>query len=254
MRFQLKQSVVLTASAIVVAFAGPVWGDRQNTAQRAGNSQPASVSNAPPAKAAVSAADIYASRLIGMEVRDRSGEHIGEIEDIIVDLSDDRMRYAVVAAGGFLGIGERHYVYSMNRFSKALTGDELVLNAESLSGAPSFGGDWPDFNDQEYQARLDGTSGGETTRVGETDLRRVSKLLGIDVRNSSGVPVGELQDFVIELQSGEARAMVTFDPGENADERLVAVPPNRLGIPRYSLVAVINMTWSELMNAPRLPD
>lgn len=257
MRFRSKQSVMLAAPAVMLALAGPASGGEPDV-QRPENAQPPSESNAAPAEAVRNMEDMHASRLIGMEVRDRSGEHVGELGDVVVDLSDDRIRYAVVAAGGFLGIGEKHYAYPMSRFSKSSDDDHLVLvldiDTESLSKAPVFYSDWPDFNDPEYQARLDGTSGGVTPRTGEPDLRRVSELLGIDVRSPSGVQVGELEDFLIDLQNGKARAVVTFDPGESAEERLVAVPPNRLGVPRYSDDAVINMTQSELMNAPRVAD
>lgn len=255
MRFRLKRSVMLTAPAVILSFAGPVLGSDQNTGQRSGNSQPHSVSSAPSVKGVLSA-DMRASRLIGIEVRDRSGEHVAEIEDLIIDLSDDRMRYAVIAAGGFLGIGETHYAFPMNRFREAPERDALVLNvdAASLGGAPTFNHDWSDFNDPQYQARLDGNSGSATARIGKTDLRRVSELLDMNVRSPSGIQVGELEDFLIDLKSGEARAVVSVDPGENANERLVAVPPNRLGIPRYSDDAVVNMTRSELMNAPRVTD
>lgn len=255
MRFRLKQSVMLAAPAVALALAGPASSGEQDAAQHTENSQLPSGSNAVPAEAVRSVEDMHASRLIGMEVRNRSGEHVGEIEDLVVDLSDDRVRYAVIAAGGFLGIGEKYYAYPLNRFSKAPEGDELALDVdtESLSDAPSFDDKWPDFNDPAYQARLDGNSGGITAQ-GETDLRRVSELLGMDVRSPSGVQVGELEDVIIDLHSGGARAVVTFDPGENADERLVAVPPHRLGIPRHSDDAVINMTQSELMNAPRVAD
>jgi sporulation protein YlmC with PRC-barrel domain len=255
--FRLKPLAMLRVPAIILAFAGPVFANDQNTAPRSGNTQPARVSNAPSAEVTRDAEDVHASRLIGMQVRDRSGEQVGKIEDIVVDLSDERVRYAVIATGGFLGIGEKHYTYPMSRFSRSANADgDLVLDvdAQSLSKAPVFYNDWPDFNDTLYRAGIDGKTGSEKAKAGETDLRRVSELLGIDVKSPSGVQVGELEDLLIDLRSGKARAVVTFDPGNNADERRVAVLPNRLKIPRYSDDAVINMTRPELMRAPRVSD
>ena len=48
-----------------------------------------------------------ASKLIGKRVRNRSGEELGTIEDIVLDLGTGTIAYAVLLFGGFLGVGAK---------------------------------------------------------------------------------------------------------------------------------------------------
>lgn len=248
MRFRLKQTVLVMAPAMALSLAGPVLGDGTDAQERSGAAQQPQMNQAVPAEAPRLEEQMQASRLVGMDVVDRRGESVGEIEDLVIDLSDGRIRHVVLSSGGLLDIGDKHYVYTLDQFSKSKEGDRLTLkaDAETLRTAPSFDSDgWPGFNEPIW-------SPGRQANGSGTDLRRVSELLGMDLKSPSGVDVGELKDFAIQFPNGEARAVVSFDPGDNADERLVAVPPAKLGIPNESDQAVVNMTRSELMNAPRV--
>ena len=47
----------------------------------------------------------------GRTVRDSSGGEVGEVDDLLIDTQDERVRFLVVASGGFLGIGaEKSYI------------------------------------------------------------------------------------------------------------------------------------------------
>ena len=52
---------------------------------------------------------IRASRVIGTRVKNTAGETIGEVEDVILDKLSNQVMFAVVAFGGFLGIGEKYH-------------------------------------------------------------------------------------------------------------------------------------------------
>ena len=47
-----------------------------------------------------------ATKLVGATVQNDAGEKIGTIDDLIVD-RDDRVPYAIVSVGGFLGMGDK---------------------------------------------------------------------------------------------------------------------------------------------------
>lgn len=47
-----------------------------------------------------------ATKLVGASVQNDAGEKIGTIDDLIVG-RDDRVPYAIVSVGGFLGMGEK---------------------------------------------------------------------------------------------------------------------------------------------------
>src|SRR5262245_21126308 len=48
-----------------------------------------------------------ASTLEGDKVINRQGEDLGEIDEIMIDVPRGRVAYAVMSAGGFLGVGSR---------------------------------------------------------------------------------------------------------------------------------------------------
>ncbi|MGK9168827.1 PRC-barrel domain-containing protein [Inquilinus limosus] len=52
--------------------------------------------------------DLMGSSLVGADVRNRGGETIGEIEDVII-ANKSTVRGVIVSVGGFLGMDE-HYV------------------------------------------------------------------------------------------------------------------------------------------------
>ena len=47
--------------------------------------------------------------LIDNDVYDAAGKFLGEIEEIVVDVRTGCVRYAVLAVGGFLGIGRKRF-------------------------------------------------------------------------------------------------------------------------------------------------
>ena len=46
-----------------------------------------------------------ASKLIGMQVKNKQGEDLGKIKDLVIDLESGKAGYAVLSAGGALGVG-----------------------------------------------------------------------------------------------------------------------------------------------------
>ncbi len=50
-----------------------------------------------------------ASRLIDCDVENWSGESLGELDDVVVSLTDGGSAYGILASGGFLGMGEDHF-------------------------------------------------------------------------------------------------------------------------------------------------
>ncbi|MCO7220919.1 PRC-barrel domain-containing protein [Klenkia sp. PcliD-1-E] len=46
----------------------------------------------------------------GRTVRDRDGEDIGTVDEVLVDDQEEKVRMLRVAEGGFLGLGRTHYL------------------------------------------------------------------------------------------------------------------------------------------------
>jgi sporulation protein YlmC with PRC-barrel domain len=104
-------------------------------------------------------ADIYrASKLIGANVENSQGEKLGDINDIVIDPETGRMRYAVLAFGGFLGLGEKYFAVPWAALtSKAGEKGDFILNIdkEKLKNAPGFDkNNWPNMADRSWAEQL----------------------------------------------------------------------------------------------------
>src|SRR5438034_11268954 len=71
-----------------------------------------------------------ASELIGMTVKNRQDEKVGDIKDLIVDLHSGRVAYAVLSSGGILGIGNKLVAVPARSFEYSEADKKLVLNVD----------------------------------------------------------------------------------------------------------------------------
>jgi sporulation protein YlmC with PRC-barrel domain len=93
---------------------------------------------------------LTASTLSGNEVCNRREEKLGSIEEIMLDTESGNIRYAVLAAGGFLGIGDRLYAIPWNALQLDAENERFILDIDSerLKNAPGFDkDDWPNMAD-----------------------------------------------------------------------------------------------------------
>lgn len=98
-----------------------------------------------------------ARRFIGKDVSDVNGDRFGEVDDLIIDMQSACAKYAILGAGGFLGMGERHYVVPMQLLSMNTETGALMANVDRarLTNAPTFDRDNPpDFSDEQWSRSL----------------------------------------------------------------------------------------------------
>lgn len=94
-----------------------------------------------------------ASKLMGMAVKNRQDESLGEIKNLMVDLSAGRVVAVILSSGGFLGIGDELSAVPPTALRFNPAGDSFQLDAtkEQLSSAPHFKADqWPDLGQPTY--------------------------------------------------------------------------------------------------------
>src|SRR5674476_273324 len=60
---------------------------------------------------------LTASTIKGEKVINKDGEHLGKIEDLMIDLENRRVVYAILSFGGFLGIGDKHFAIPLEALS-----------------------------------------------------------------------------------------------------------------------------------------
>ena len=100
---------------------------------------------------------LSATTLIGDDVRNNRGEDLGKLEEIMLDLDQGRVAYAVLSFGGFLGLGDKLFAVPWEALEVDTENKAIVFNVpkERLEQAPGFDKDnWPDTNDREWLAEI----------------------------------------------------------------------------------------------------
>ena len=79
----------------------------------------------------------------GDSVYDVAGKFLGEIEELVLDIHSGRVAYALMAVGGFLGVGRKMFAIPWSTVTIDSAYQRCVINIglERLIDAPSLDGD-----------------------------------------------------------------------------------------------------------------
>ncbi len=94
-----------------------------------------------------------ADTLLGNDVYNQKEEDLGDIKEIMLDMRTGRVNYAVLAFGGFLGLGEKLFAVPWSALKLDTVNKRFILNVDksSLKNAPGFDKDhWPDMADASW--------------------------------------------------------------------------------------------------------
>ena len=83
---------------------------------------------------------ISAKRVDGTRVFNRAGEHIGDVDDVMINRRTGQVAFAIMSFGGWLGIGEKYHPlpWSMLDYDPAQEGYVIDIGREALERAPSY--------------------------------------------------------------------------------------------------------------------
>jgi sporulation protein YlmC with PRC-barrel domain len=170
---------------------------------------------------------VRADELIGAEVLDTQGDKIGKIDDLLLDSQGTSVTHAVVTRGGFLGMGmKRHAVpwqeLQLSGATHGMSGEgavdlddepAVVINItkdELAQSSPPL--------DRNAWSEYDGDDLGRASR-------RVTDILGSDVRGGANDAIGDVEDLVIDADQGRvAYALVDYDGAWDLDADVLSVP------------------------------
>lgn len=94
-----------------------------------------------------------ADTLIGNDVYNHKDEDLGDIKEIMLDMSSGQVAYAVLSFGSFLGMGEKLFAVPWSALTLDTINKRFILNVEKdrLKSAPGFDKDeWPDMADRSW--------------------------------------------------------------------------------------------------------
>lgn len=100
---------------------------------------------------------LTATSIISDKVQNPQGDNLGKIENLMVNLEDGRVEYAVIEMGAFLGIGGKLFAVPFNELHIDPVKEIFILNRnkEYLKNIPGFDrAHWPDTNAHEYYSEV----------------------------------------------------------------------------------------------------
>jgi sporulation protein YlmC with PRC-barrel domain len=107
---------------------------------------------------------LAASSLIGDNILNPSGESLGKIKDIMIDISEAKIACVVIEFGGFLGINQKYLALPLQALTIAREHrNAFILNEtkESLKRYPVFDKDhWPNTSFDTNEATHSKDDGG----------------------------------------------------------------------------------------------
>lgn len=105
---------------------------------------------------AISANVISSDRVEGTTVYNAAGDKLGTVDDLMIDKLSGQVRYAVLAFGGFLGMGTDRYPipWSMLKYDTSQGGYVVPLDQARLEGAPRYADSSVPEYDDPYTTRI----------------------------------------------------------------------------------------------------
>lgn len=102
---------------------------------------------------------VRASELIGKDVNDPNGRDLGEIHDVVINMSNGDVRYAVLEFDQSWSLKDKLFAFPLRSFrSGPQWKDDLVLGVskDALNNTPGFDkNSWPNVNDPKWVADVD---------------------------------------------------------------------------------------------------
>jgi sporulation protein YlmC with PRC-barrel domain len=134
-----------------------------------------------------------ADTLIGDSVVNAQEEDLGDIKEIMLDMQTGQVAYAVLAFGGFLGMGEKLFAVPWQALHLDTVNKRMVLNVdkERLKTAPGFDKDaWPDMSDVSWSSGIHSFYGTDPQRSGAPTMGPGSTMRGMAGSAGSGSAMG----------------------------------------------------------------
>ena len=118
-----------------------------------------------------------------MAVYNDNNKKLGKIENLAIDPSSGKVRYAVLSFGGFLGMGDKYFAVpwsALKLVTKGATSEHtmkedryvLEISEQALKNAPGFDKkSWPDFANAAWTSQIEHFYGAQKAQRETTTTR-----------------------------------------------------------------------------------
>jgi sporulation protein YlmC with PRC-barrel domain len=269
----------------------PATGDQATSpAGAAGqtSSQQAMPSSRTPAGQAMTL--LKTNQLIGKDVKDAQGEKLGVIHDLVLTPDYQQASYAALSYGGVSGVGTKLYAIPWQALHVGPKGEITVSATKAqFQEAASFSNDnWPTRGDARWLSTSSETAGSPATSstttsstmrsqtaTGESEaekpaasatgrtamsnqdvqMRRVTHLTGMEVKNPENQDLGDIEEFVIDASNGHVEYdIIAFGGVAGMGEKYTAVPANAVRLEPQTHAASLNATKQTLESVAFSPS
>jgi sporulation protein YlmC with PRC-barrel domain len=218
--------------------------------------------------------------IIGLSVQNKAGEHLGKIDDLVIDMKSGDVRYAALSHGGVAGIGSKLFAVPWQAMTFVL-GEPNKPNSrhfvfdktnDQLDNAPSFDSShWPNVADPKWAESVDKhynvsrqdvkrqeepspkSTEGERQTVAYETVFRASKIKGMDVRNNANEHLGSIDEIVLDVTKGHVEYLaLSFGSVFTGGNKLFAVPLSSctLNHANDKTFITLHVSQDQLRNAP----
>lgn len=196
-----------------------------------------------------------ASALIGKNVHDSDNKNIGEINDLIIDVTTGDVRYVMFEYDPSVFKSGKVYAIPMNSLTLAADGKTLGykgISREQLDSVATDKKDWKAaLANTRYLDSVDTAYGVKREDV-NPNLQRASDLIGRDVNSREGKDIGDIKELVVDMRTSKVRyAVLAFDPSIFSAEKMFAFPMAafKKGEDRDHLILDVNRQRLEAMKS-----
>ena len=202
------------------------------------------------------------SKLVGMELQTRSGDNLGEVEDVLRATAPGQHMQLIVMTGG-LGADQKLIAMPFDEVQINAKGDELYTTRtkEQLSAAPAVqldrrtAGNATPAERSAAEANRDAANRGAAPQPGAAEPRttqpaapgagqrsaastassqqRIADMVGAEVVGSGGDKVGEVDDIVISTAGADSiRAVLQVGGLAGIGEKRISLPLSQITVER----------------------
>ena len=226
------------------------------------------------------AKNVRSSQLVGLRVKNKQGQDLGKVEDIVVDLKNGDVRYAALSFGGFAGFGTKLFAVPWQAMTFMLAENDrhfvLDTTAEKLKQQEGFDSShWPNFADKKWTDSIDKHYNLEHKNVQRKDnvppeatdktkdeggaavafdtAFRVSRIKELRVINDNNQQLGSIDDLVIDVPGAHLKYLALASGGAlGIGNKLFAIPLNEFTLKHATndVFLVLHVNEDALKNAP----